>query len=455
MVIMNIEEQQLDVLIHGGILLTMQEGAGVVENPLIGIQDGRIVFVRNAGSGSDDCPPARELIDATGCLVMPGLVNTHAHIPMVLFRGLADDLPLMSWLNDHIFPAEARFINRETVYSGALLAIAEMILSGTTTFCDGYFFEGTVAKAAIDAGMRGVVAQGFIDFPTPENDSGLDQKAIAKRFVDRWRPSSDLITPALICHSPYTCSPETLRVIKSVALEKEAPFLIHLSETSEEVRLILERYGKRPALHLHDLDLLDETTIAAHCIWLDEEELDLLAVHHVKVSHDPESNMKLGAGIAPIPAMLRRGIEIGLGTDGAASNNNLDLFGEMSMTARLHKVFSADPTVMNAEAVVRMATIGGARVLGLDNQIGSVESGKCADIILIDLKKPHLTPLYHPCSHLVYAASGADVVTSIINGRIVMRDRRLLTVDLPTAMDEVNRISGMIKQGGILPTLRL
>jgi 5-methylthioadenosine/S-adenosylhomocysteine deaminase len=439
---------ELDIMIRGGILLTMADQPDIVEDPLIGIRNGRIAFVQPGAAGTMGQHAAREVIDASGSLIMPGLVNTHTHIPMVLFRGMADDLPLMNWLNNHIFPAEARFINRETVYSGSMLGIAEMILSGTTTFCDGYFFEGAVARAAIDAGMRGVVAQGFIDFPTPEKSTQVDQRVVAENFVDRWRGRSNLITPALICHSPYTCSPETLQTVKAVARDKGLSFLIHLSETAEEVSLILERYGKRPAKHLHDLDLLDPSTIAAHCIWLDEEELDLLAAGRVKVAHDPESNMKLAAGVAPVPAMLRRGIEVGLGTDGSASNNNLDLFGEMSMAARLHKAFAADPTVMKAEKVVQMATLGGASVLGLADRIGSIEAGKCADIILIDLKKPHLTPLYNPFSHLVYAASGADVVTSIIDGKIVMRDRRLLTIDLPAVMDEVRRIAGAIKEAG-------
>jgi 5-methylthioadenosine/S-adenosylhomocysteine deaminase len=445
---MTYQSEELDILIRGGKLLTMADRTEILQDPLIGIRDGRIIFVQTLKDRTPAHHAAREVIDASGRLIMPGLVNTHTHVPMVLFRGLADDLPLMKWLNDHIFPAEARFINRNTVYSGSMLGIAEMILSGTTTFCDGYFYEDEVARAAIDAGMRGVVAQGFIDFPTPEKDSKTDHKTIAENFVDRWCGRSKLITPALICHSPYACSPETLQAIKAVARNKGVSFLIHLSETAEEVSLIMQRYGKRPARHLHDLDLFDPSTIAAHCIWLNEEELDLLAAGHVKVAHDPESNMKLGAGVAPVPAMLRRGIEVGLGTDGSASNNNLDLFGEMSMTARLHKAFATDPTVLKAEQVVQMATIGGARVLGMADRIGSIEAGKCADIILIDLNKPHLTPRYSPCSHLVYAASGADVVTSIIDGRVVMKDRHLLTIDLPEVMDEVRRIAGVIKEAG-------
>jgi 5-methylthioadenosine/S-adenosylhomocysteine deaminase len=426
----------------------MEAPSKIVEAPVIGIRDGKILFVEKGHPPWVHLPEAREVIDAAGCMVLPGLVNTHTHLPMVLFRGLADDLPLMSWLNDHIFPAEGRFINRETVYAGAMLAMAEMILSGTTTFCDGYFFEDSVAVAARTSAMRGVVAQGFIDFPTPDLTDPSRHAAVAEKFIQRWRDRSPLVTPALVCHSPYICSPETLVTIKATARRNGTLFLIHLAETSEEVSLLRERYGKKPVHHLRDLDLLDEATIAAHCIWMEDDELDLLAQFGVKVAHDPESNMKLGAGVAPVPKMLRRGIDVGLGTDGCASNNNLDLFGEMAMCAKLHKAFSADPTAVCAEKVVEMATLGGARVLGMADRIGSISPGKCADIILVNMDKPHLTPLYNPFSHLVYAASGADVVTSIIDGRVVMKDRRLLTIDLDEVMGAVRKIGTTIAQEG-------
>jgi 5-methylthioadenosine/S-adenosylhomocysteine deaminase len=445
---MNGTETQLDILISGGMLLTMNSGREIILDPLIGIGDGKILFVSTRTTHAPCALEARERIDASGCLIMPGLVNTHTHLPMTLFRGLADDLPLMRWLNDHIFPAEGRFINPKSVYAGTLLAIAEMILSGTTTFCDGYFHEHDVARAAVAAGMRGVVAQGFIDLPTPDQPDLFRHAATAEAFMQSWLGRSPLITPALICHSPYACSPETLQMIKSIARRHASPFLIHLSETREEVALVRERYGKSPARHLHDLGLLDESTIAAHCVWMEENELDLLANQGVKVAHDPESNMKLGAGVAPLPAMLTRGIEVGLGTDGCASNNNLDLFGEMGMCAKLHKVFSADPTVLGAEQIVEMATLGGARVLGLADRIGSIVPGKGADLILLNMNQPHWTPLYNPYSHLVYAASGADVRTSIIGGRIVMRDRRLLTLDVEAVMEEVRKIAATIGAAG-------
>ncbi|MBM4313656.1 MAG: amidohydrolase, partial [Deltaproteobacteria bacterium] len=427
---MDEKNRELDILITGGTLLTMEKTAETIEAPVIGIRDGEILFAERGPLPAGYSPEARERIDASECIVMPGLVNTHTHLPMVLFRGLADDLPLMTWLNDHIFPAERRYINRETVYAASLLAIAEMILSGTTTFCDGYFYEDSVAKAAIAAAMRGVVAQGFIDLPTPDQPTPSRHAAVAENFVQKWRGFSPLITPALVCHSSYMCVPETLKAIKATARRNGTLFVIHLAETREEVTLLRERHGKKPVHHLHDLDLLDEATIAAHCIWIDGDELDLLAHFGVKVAHNPQSNMKLAAGVAPVPELLRRGIDVGLGTDGSASNNSLDLFGEMAMCAKLHKAFSKDPTVLPAAEVVAMATLGGARVLGMADRIGSIAPGKRADIILVNTNKPHLVPMYNPFSHLVYAASGADVVTSIIDGRVVMKDRRLLTIDL-------------------------
>lgn len=441
-------EGPLDILIAGGTLLSMEAAVGVLEAPSIGIRDGKILFVEKEDPRGAPPPKAREVIDASGCLILPGLVNTHTHLPMVLFRGLADDLPLMTWLNDHIFPAEGRFITPETVHAAARLAIAEMILSGTTTFCDGYFFEDAVAEAASAAALRGVVAQGFIDFPTPDLPDPSRHAKKAEGFIQRWQGRSPLITPALVCHSPYICSPETLRTIKGITRRSGTLFLIHLAETREEVALLRERYGKKPVHLLGDLDLLDEATIAAHCVWIDDDEIDIMAQAGVKVAHCPESNMKLAAGVAPVPTMLRRGIDVGLGTDGSASNNNLDLFGEMSMCARLHKAFTADPTVLSAETVLEMATLGGARVLGMAERIGSIAPGKCADIILVNLDRPHLTPLYHPFSQLVYAAGGADVVTSIIDGQVVMKDRRLLTIDLDEAIREVRQIGKRIAEKG-------
>ncbi len=438
--------ENIEILIQGGTLLPMTAPGEIIENPSIGIQNGRIIFVEKADNVRGLSLKADTILDASGCIVMPGLINVHTHLAMTCFRGLADDLPLMAWLNDYIFPAEQRFINAETVYECSLLGMAELILSGTTTFCDGYFFEDMVGEAAMTAGIRGVIAQGFLDFETPDRDKGSDLKKAADDFVKRWLNRSPLLIPSLICHSAYTCSAESMQTISRVAREAKIPFQIHLAETRDEVALLKERYGKSPVEYLNDLGILDEHMIAAHCIWLDKEEIEILAQNGVKVAHDPESNMKLGAGVAPVPEMLSRGIDIGLGTDGCASNNDLDLFGEMAMAARLHKVFSGDPTVLTARQIVEMATTGGARVLGIADRVGSIAPGKEADIILVDAKKPHLTPLYNPFSQLVYAARGADVVTSIINGRIVMKDRHLYTIDIENVMKRVRQMTKSVKE---------
>lgn len=438
------QTEEWDIVITGGILLTMSETMEVIENPVVGIRDGIIAYISKTDDQSISYQ-AKEKIDASGCVIMPGLVNTHTHLPMVCFRGMADDLPLMDWLQHHIFPAEARFVNKNMVYDGAILAMAEMILSGTTTFCDGYFFESKIGQAALKAGMRAVIAQGFIDILS-DNGGPAKNTALAERFFNNWQNSSPLVQTAFFCHAPYSCSPETIVTIKEAARKAHIPFLMHLLEHKDESETIVKRYGRKPVQHLLNLGVLDAETIAVHCNWLDEEDMAVFADLGVKVSHNPESGMKLASGVAPVPAMMKRGICVGLGTDGSASNNDLDMFREMDTAAKIHKVTTLDPTVMNARTVLKMATTGGAQVLGLADRIGSIEVGKDADIILVDMNKPHLTPLYNCYSHLVYAASGSDTKTSIIGGKIVMKNRQLLTIDLEEAMRNVRRIAAEIKQ---------
>ena len=444
-------EEIPDILITDASVLTMTDHPPFIARADIGIRDGLILFIRDkealpepGRSGHPDA--ARQIIPARGQLVMPGLVNTHTHLPMVLLRGLADDLPLMEWLNGFIFPAEGRFMNEKTVYAASLLAMAEMILSGTTTFCDSYFFVDRIAQAALDTGMRGVVCQGFIDFSAPDVADSRKKARLAEQFLSRWQNGHPLIKPALFCHSPYTCSSETLKEIKRISLDRQVPYLIHLAETKDEVGMIKEKYRKTPVLYLDDLGVLDAGTIAVHCNWLTDVEIELLACRGVKISHCPESNMKLAAGMAPVPKLLRRGITVGLGTDGTASNNNLDLFREMSMAARIHKVIESDPTVMDAGTVLRMGTIDGARLLGLDRQIGTVEVGKAADLILVDLNQPHLTPLYRCPSQLVYAASGSDVATVIIDGKLVLHNRTFVHIDLQNIMETVRDMGNLISR---------
>jgi 5-methylthioadenosine/S-adenosylhomocysteine deaminase len=370
---------------------------------------------------------------------MPGLVNAHTHAAMTCFRGIADDLPLMTWLNDHIFPAEAK-LTFDIVYQGTLLACAEMILSGTTTFCDMYLFEDAVAQAAKTVGIRAVVGEVIYDFPSPNYGPVEAGLKYTEDLIEKWR-DDPLITIAVEPHSVYACSPELLKKARAIADKNNVSVIIHVSETEREVAEVMGKYGLTPVAHLADIGLLGPNLIADHCVVLTPEDITLLKEFDVKVAHNPESNMKLASGIAPIPELLDHGITVGIGTDGCASNNNLDLFQEMDTAAKLHKVNSLDPTVMDARTVVRMATIDGARVLGLEDTTGSIETGKKADVIIIDVNRPHLIPMYNVYSHLVYAVTGSDVVTAIVNGRLLMEDRVLTTVDVDAVMRAVNQIA--------------
>jgi 5-methylthioadenosine/S-adenosylhomocysteine deaminase len=415
-----------DLKITNGLLLTMNGADEQYADGALAIRNGRIESVGTAQAMEKVA--ARKTIDAKGGIIMPGLINTHTHAAMTLFRGLADDLPLMTWLNDYIFPAEAT-LNPEKVYQGTLLACAEMIQSGTTCFCDMYLFEDAVAEAAGDAGMRAVVGEVLFDFPSPNygpSDQGL---AYTRRLLEKWRDHT-LVSVAVEPHSPYLCAPELVTASSQLAAEYAVPLVIHLSETASEMATIQERYGKTPVGHLADLGVLGANVIACHCVVLEEADIELLARFDVKVAHNPESNMKLASGIAPVPDLLKAGICVGLGTDGCASNNNLDLFLEMDTAAKLHKVNTLDPTVADALSVLKMSTCDAARALGLADEIGSIEPGKRADVIVLDTRQPHMMPLYNPVSQIVYAAKGADVHTVIIQGRVVKEGDTMTTIDL-------------------------
>jgi 5-methylthioadenosine/S-adenosylhomocysteine deaminase len=430
-----------DILVKNGIVLTMDADNRQIESGYVAICGDSIAAVGTTDELSEW--DAGYMIDAKGGIIMPGLVNTHTHAAMTLFRGLADDLPLMEWLHQHIFPAEAR-LDRDKVYVGTLLACAEMILSGTTCFCDMYLFESAVAFAAKDAGMRAVVGEVLFDFPSPNYGPILVGFTYTRELIRHWK-NDPLITIAVEPHSPYLCEPRLLITAAKIAKEYNVPLVIHLSETQHEVEQIQSKYGKTPVAHLADLGILGPNLIACHCVMLTEEDIALLKQYDVKVAHNPESNMKLASGIAPIPKLIDAGICVGLGTDGCSSNNNLDMISEMNTCAKLHKVGTLDPTVMNAQTTLRMATIGGARVLGLDKTTGSLEVGKRADIIVIDTRKPHLMPMYHPMSVMVYAARGSDVATSIINGRIVMENRKLKTIDLESVIADAKKAAEEFK----------
>jgi 5-methylthioadenosine/S-adenosylhomocysteine deaminase len=432
----------VDLLIHNALVLTLNAVGDIFNRGSVAINGDEIVWVGPEEFWPDQFEP-RERLDMCGGLVMPGLINAHTHAAMTCFRGLADDLPLAIWLNEHIFPAEQK-INGEVVYHGSLLACAEMILGGTTTMCDMYLFEDQVARAAHEAGIRALVGEVLYDFPSPNYGPPEKGLEFTRELIRSWA-SDPLVSVAVEPHAVYTCSPDLLCSCMEIAEEFQVPMIIHLSESQDEVNQVRERYGVSPVEHLEKLGLLSPRLIADHCVVLTEEEMDLLAERGVRVAHNGESNMKLANGVAPIAKLLKRGVPVGLGTDGCASNNNLDMLAEMDSAAKLQKLYRRDPTIMDAKTVVSMATTMGARVLGLERLIGTLEPEKKADIIGFDLDRPHLTPMYNVYSHLVYAASAADVSLSIINGRIVMRDRQLISLDVEKAMAEVRAIAKIIK----------
>lgn len=434
--------EQVDVLIVNGTIVSMDSNRTILEPGTVAIKDGKIVAAETIGSPRSELK-AKETIDATGKLVMPGLINTHTHAAMTIFRGYADDLPLMEWLQNYIWPAEAKYINADTVRLGTQLAAVEMIRSGTTTFNDMYFFEDEVAKAAKEIGIRAVVGEGLLDFPTPNKKTASEGLDYTEMLIKKWR-NDPLITVAVAPHSPYTCSAELLKSAKNLSDKYGVPLHIHVSETEQELNDSRNKHGLTPFEYLDSLGFLGDNVIAAHSVHLTANDIQLIAARKVGVSHNPESNMKLASGVAPIPELLNAGAKIGLGTDGAASNNDLNMFEEMDTTAKLHKVFRKNSSVVDAKSVVEMATIGGARVLGLEKEIGSIEEGKRADVIIIDLDKPHLTPMYNPYSQIVYAVDGADVETVIIEGRIVMRDHKILTVDEEKIIQDMQALAAKI-----------
>lgn len=431
-----------DILITDAVLLPQPGSAEIIEKGYVAIRGS---LIERFGPMDDlTVREAVKIIDAAGCLVMPGLVNTHCHAAMTLFRGLADDLELGAWLNEHIFPAEAAHVSSEMVYWCSKLAAAEMVLSGTTLVADGYFHEGDAARAFRDVGLRSVAAHGIIDFPAPGVPDPKKNIAIAAGFAEQWQDQNSLITPAFFAHSPYTCSAETLVKAKEVAADHHVPFFIHVAETAGEQAMIRDPRGGTPLRHLDALGVLDEQTVCVHCVWVDEEDMEILAKRRAKVSVCPQSHMKLASGHAPLTEMLAKNIVVGLGTDGAASNNSLDLFREMDVCAKVQKVRTADPVAARAGDILHMATASGAHVLGFAGRCGMIGQGYLADLIVIDLQTPHLTPFYGS-DILVYGAEGRDVRDVIVDGRIIVDNRRLTTVDLEETMVRVRELAGSLQ----------
>jgi 5-methylthioadenosine/S-adenosylhomocysteine deaminase len=425
----NVPKWDADLVIVGGTVVTMDKDRRVIEDGAVVITNGEVGLVGKRAAVTKNLR-ARQTIDATGKIVIPGLINTHTHVPMSLFRGIADDLDLQEWLTKYIFPAEAKNVTEDFVRVGTQLGMAEMIRGGTTTYCDMYYFEDAVADETYKAGMRGVLGETIIDFPVADNKTHEEAMAYTERFINKWKNNA-LIVPALAPHAPYTVSTEHLQAVRRVSDRTGAPIVIHVSETKKEVDDSLADKNKklRPFEYLNKINFLNNRVIAAHTVHINDKEIDLLKKFGVGSAHCPQSNMKLASGVAPIPQMLLKDIAVGLGTDGAASNNDLSMWEEMDSAAKLHKVFSGDPKVVNAEQAFEMATIRGARALHMENLIGSIEAGKRADIVLVDSNDLNQTPFYNIYSSLVYATKASDVQTVIIDGKVIMRDRRLLTLN--------------------------
>lgn len=415
-------------LIWGGTVVTMDKHRRVIENGAVVIRDGKIIAVDKFDVIAKKFPGVTQGVYAKGKVIIPGLINTHTHVPMSLFRGISDDLDLNDWLTKYIFPAEAKNVDEAFVRAGTRLGLAEMIKGGTTTYCDMYYFEDAIADETKKAGVRGVLGETIIDFPVADNKTFEQAMTYSECYLRKWK-NDPLIVAALAPHAPYTVSTEHLQAIKKLSDQLDAPIVTHIAETKKERDDILKDKGATPVKYLDQIGFLNDRVIAAHTVFVTDEEIDILNRRGVGAAHNPTSNMKLASGTAPVPAMLKKDLAVGLGTDGAASNNDLSMWEEMDMAAKLHKLISGDPKTLSAEQAFEMATIRGARALDLDKITGSIEVGKRADLAIVDLDSLHQTPLYNIYSHLVYATKASDVRTVIINGRIVMFDRVLLTLN--------------------------
>ncbi len=433
----------VDLIVHGRYVVTMAQDNPVIENGAVAVRNGIIVAVgtdREIAAGFS----AKREIDGKDRILLPGLINGHTHTAMVLFRGMADDLALMEWLQNYIFPMEAQFVDVEFIEAGMNLACLEMIRGGTTSFVDMYFYANTGADVIESCGLRAILGSPSIDFPSPGFEGWDDSFAAAVDFVKNRKSISGRVIPAFAPHAPYTVSVEHLTQVSKIAKELDAPISIHLSEDRVELALVLDRYNTTPIKHVASLGLLENNLIVAHVVHPTDEEIGLLAKYKVGVIHNPTSNLKTAAGVSPVPKMLSQGVRVGLGTDGAVSNNDLNMWEEIRLAALIHKGVNYDATVMPAEIVMNIATKGGAEAVGLGHLVGDIAIGKRADLIQVDLSGPHMTPLYNVISHLVYAVSSSDVVTTIVDGNILMADGKVLSLDEEIVRQKANEIAARI-----------
>ncbi len=438
----NKQNNNADLLVKDGFIVCMDNDRTILKKGSIVVKDGKIQEIADSEKLNKKYIP-RKIIDATNKLLMPGLVNTHTHSSMTVFRGYSDDMPLHEWLTKYLFPAESKYMNKEVVRAGAELAIIEMLRSGTTTFNDMYYYQDETVKAAKEIGMRAIISESLMDLPAPNSPTPQEGIKYIHKLMGKYK-NDPLIRIGVAVHSPYTCAPELLVEAKKLADQYNAPYHIHVSETQWEMDLIREKYQLTPVQYLDSLGVLDDKMIAAHCVHLTDEDIQILKKRKVGVAHNPESNMKLSSGVARIPELVKNNVAVGIGTDGVASNNNLDMFEEVHSAALLHKLAWGDPTAAKAKTMLKLATISGAKVLGMEEEIGSIEVGKKADIILLDLNNTHLIPLYNAYSQLVYSARGSDVTDVIIDGKIVMENNKILTIDENLVKEKVRKLGDVI-----------
>jgi len=441
----NIENniQHVDIIVLNALILTMDNERTIIENGKIVINNGKIAAV-----GEDinlDSYKAKKTIDAKGKLVMPGLINTHTHASMTMFRGIADDITLKSWLYENIFPLEAKYVNSDFVRLGTQLAVLEMLHSGTTTFNDMYYYEDEVAKAAKEIGIRAVINEGLIDFSAPNSPTSQDGLNYTEYLLNKWKDDSH-IKVGVAVHAPYSCSDKLFISAKQLADKYNTTLHFHLTETKWEVNNLAKSHNCTPVEYLDSLGILDENSIAAHCVHLTESDIETIAMRKLGVAHNPQCNMKIASGVAPVPALLDAKVTVGIGTDGPASNNNHDMFEEINTAALLHKLSSNNPLVLDAATVVSLATVEGAKLLKIDNITGSIEIGKRADLLIIDLNKPHLVPLYNIYSQIVYSMNGSDVESVIVDGKLVMENKKVLNTDEELIIKEVKTLSKSINK---------
>ena len=435
---------EVSLIVANGIVITVDGTRRILNPGSVAINGTQIVAVDTPAAISARYRSANT-IDATGKVVMPGLINSHTHAAMVMFRGLGNDLNLMDWLQKYIFPAEAKTVSPEFVRVGTRLALLEMIQSGTTTFADMYYFEEEVAKVTKAAGMRGVLGQTVIEFPVADAKTPADALARTEAFAKQFE-HDELITPSIAPHSVYTLDAKTLTAVSQLAKRLMIPIQIHLAETQAEIGRSQERHQMRPVAILERLNFWAPTTIAAHGVWVNDDEIALLKQREVGIAHNPESNMKLSSGTAPVMKYRQAGVSVGIGTDGAASNNDLDMFEAMRQAAFQQKLVSMDPTAITAAEALEMGTLGGARALGRGQRLGSLEVGKLADLIIVGMSKARQQPLYDPIAQIIYASRGDDVETTIVNGKVLMRDRKVLTMDEAAVLRDARAAADLVRK---------